>query len=77
MRWAGHVARIGERWGAYRILVRRHDGKSPLGRHTHRMENNIKMNIKEVGGGMNWIDLAQVRDRWRDSVNVVIKLRVP
>jgi len=53
MRWAGHVARIGERRGVYRVLVRKPEGKRPLGRHRHRWEDNIKMDLQEVGcGGM-------------------------
>jgi hypothetical protein len=65
LRWAGHAARMGEERGAYRILVGRPEGRRPLGRPRHRWEDNIKMDIREVGwGGMNWIELAQDRDRW-------------
>jgi hypothetical protein len=61
MRWAGHVACMGEGRGAYRILVGR-----PLGRPRHRWEDNIKMDLQEVGwGSMDWIDMAQDRDRWQ------------
>jgi hypothetical protein len=76
MRWARHVARMGERRSAYRILVGRLEGRRPLGRPSHRWDNNI--NLQEVGwGGMDWIDMAQDRDRWRAVVNVVMNLRVP
>jgi hypothetical protein len=78
MRWAGHVACMGEGRGAYRILVERPWGRRPLGRHRHRWEDNIKMYLQEVGwGGTDWIDMAQDRDRWRAFVNAVMNLRVP
>ena len=78
MRWAGHVARMGERRGVYRVLVGNTEGKRPLGRHRRRWEDNITMDLQEVGcGGMDWIKLAQVRDRWRALVNAVMNLRVP
>jgi hypothetical protein len=78
LRWAGHVARMWEGRGAYRILVGRPEGRRPLGRPRRRWENNIKMDIWEMGwGGMNWIELAQDRDRWRALVNVVMNLQVP
>jgi hypothetical protein len=77
MRWAGNVARMGERRGAFRILVGRPEGRRPLGRPRRRWEDNIKMDLQEVGwGGMDWIDLAQDRDRWRAVVNAVMNLRV-
>jgi len=67
-----------ERRGVYRVLVGKSEGKRPLGRHRRRWENNIRMGLPEVGcGGMNWIDLAQDRDRWRALLNWVMKLRVP
>jgi hypothetical protein len=69
---------MGERRVAYRIWVGRPEGRRPLGRHRHRWEDNIKINHQEVGwGGMDWIDMAQDRDRWRAVVNAVMNLRVP
>jgi len=77
MRWAGHVALMGEKRGAYRFLVGKPEGKRPLGRPRHRWEENIKLDLQEVGcRGMNWIELAQDRDRWRALVNAVMNLRV-
>ena len=64
MGWARHVARIGEGRGVYRVLVGRSEGKRPLGRPRRRWEDNIKMDLQEVGcGGIDWIELAQDRDR--------------
>jgi len=78
MRWVGHVARIGERRGVYRVLVGKPEGKRTLGRPMRRWEGNIKMNIQEVGcRSMDWIELAQDRDRWRALVKTVMNLRVP
>jgi hypothetical protein len=78
MRWAGHVARIGEGRGVYRVLVGRPESKRPLGRPRRRWENNIKMNLRETGiDGANWIQLARDRVRWRTSVNTLMNLRVP
>jgi hypothetical protein len=70
MTWAGHVARMGKTRGAYRILVGRPEGRRPLGRRRRRWEDNIKMDIEDVGWvGMDWIELAQNRDKWRALVN--------
>jgi hypothetical protein len=69
---------MGEVRGAYRILVGRPEGRRTLGRPRRRWEDNIKMDLQEVGwGGMDWIDMAQDRDRWRAVVNAVMNLRVP
>jgi len=73
----GHVARIGEGRDVYRVLVGKPEGKRPLGRPRRRWEDNIKINLQEVEcGGMDWIELAQDRDRWRALVNGVMNLRV-
>jgi len=78
MRWAGHVARVGERRGVYRVLAGKPLGKRPLGRPRRRWEDNIKMDLQEVGcGGVDWIELAQDRDKCRALVNAVMNLRVP
>jgi hypothetical protein len=78
MRWAGHVARVGERNGAYIVLVGKPECKRPLGRPRLRWEDSIKMDLLEVGcGGMDWFDLAQDGDRWRGLVNAAMNLRVP
>jgi hypothetical protein len=77
MRWAGHVAHKEGRRCAYRVLLWTPEGKRPLGRSRHRWEDNIKMDLHEVGwGGMDWTDLAQDRDRWQVLVNAVMNLQV-
>jgi hypothetical protein len=78
IRLAGHVARMGEKRNAYRILVGNREGKRPLGRPRRRWVNTIKMGLREIGWDvMDWIDLAQDRDQWRVLVNAVMNLRVP
>jgi hypothetical protein len=78
MRWAGYVARLGEGSGACRILVGRPEGRRPLGRPKRTWEDIIKMGLQEVGWeGVDWIDMAQDRDRWRSVVSAVMNLRVP
>jgi hypothetical protein len=78
MRWTGNVARMGDRRGTFQVLVGRPERRRPLGRPRHRWENNIKMDLQEVGwGGMECIDLAQNRDRWHALVNAVKKFLVP
>jgi hypothetical protein len=78
MRWAGHVARMGEKRNAYRTLVGKLEGKRPLGRPRRRWVDNNKMDLGEVGWGVvDWIGLAQDRNRWRALVNLVLNLRVP
>jgi hypothetical protein len=78
MRWAGHVARMGEERGVHRVLVGKPEGKRQLGRPRRRWEDNIKIDVQEVGGGRgDWMELAQDRDRWRVLVSTVKNLRVP
>ena len=78
MRWVGHVVRMGERKGVHRVLVGKPEGKRPLGRPRLRWENNINMDLQEVGcEGMDWKELAQDRDRWRALVNAVMNIRAP
>jgi hypothetical protein len=68
----------GEKRNAYRILVGKPDGKRPLGRHRRRWEDNIRMDLREIGwSGTDWIDLAQDREQWRALVNMVMNLQVP
>jgi hypothetical protein len=76
MRWAGNVACTGKERGAHRVLVGKPEGKRPLGRLRHRWEDNIKMDLQEVEcGGMDWIELAQDRDRLQALVIVVMNLQ--
>ena len=78
MRWAGHVVRMVEGRGVYRVLVGKPEGKRPLGRPRRRWVDNIRMELQEVGCGyMDWIGLAQDRDSWRTLVSAVMNLRVP
>jgi hypothetical protein len=78
MRWAGHVALIGEGRGMYMVLVGIPEGKRPFGRPRRRWENNIKMDLEEAGcGGIDSIKLAQDRDRWRVVVNAVMNFSFP
>jgi hypothetical protein len=74
----GARSTYGERRGLYRVLVEKPEGKRPLGRHRGRCEDNMKTDLQEVGcGDMNWIELAQDRDRWQALVNAVMNLQVP
>jgi hypothetical protein len=78
MRWVGHVARMGEKRYAIRILVGKPEGERQLGRPRQRWDGIIKMDLREIGwGGMDWTDLAQDRDQWRSLVNMVMNFRVP
>ena len=78
MRWAGHVACMGEQRAVYRVLVEKPEGKRSLGRPRRRWVDNIRLHLQEVECGyMDWIGLAQDRDRWRTLVSAVMNLRVP
>ena len=78
MRWAGHVARMGEGRGVHRVPVGKPEGKNPLGRPRPRWEDNIKMDLQEVGGCCgDWMELAQDKERWRALVSTVMNFRVP
>ena len=78
MRWAGHVARTEEGRGVHKVLVGKPEGKRPLGRPRRRWEDNIKMDLEEVGRGYgDWMELAQDRDEWRALVSTVMNFRVP
>jgi hypothetical protein len=77
MRWAGHVARRGEKRNVYRLLMGKPKGKRPLGRPRRRWVDNFKMDLLEIGWGcVNWVGLAQDRDKWRALVIAVMNLRV-
>jgi hypothetical protein len=74
----GACSAYGERRGVYRVLVGKPDGKRPLGSPSRRWEDNIKVDLQEVGcGGMDWIELAHDRDEWWALVNAVMNLRIP
>ena len=78
MRWAGHVARMGEDRGVYRVLVGKPEGKGPLGRPRRKWVDNMRTDLQEVGCGyMDWTGLTQYRNSWRTLVSVVMNLRVP
>ena len=78
MRWAGHVARMGDDRGVHRVLVGKPEGKRPLGIPRRRWEDNIKMDLQEVGGGRgDWMELAQDRDSWWALMGTVRNFRVP
>ena len=78
MRWAGHVTRMNEAKGVYRVLVGKPEGRRPLGRPRRRWVDDIRMDLQEVGCGyMDWIGLAQDKDRWRTLVSAVMNLRLP
>jgi hypothetical protein len=80
VRWAGHVARMGEKKNAYRISVAKPERKRPVGRPRRKWVDNIKIHVylREIGwDGMDWIDLAQDRDQWRALVNTVMIIEVP
>jgi hypothetical protein len=76
MRWAGHTARMGKGRNVYRVLVGKPEGKRPLERPRRRWEGGIKMDLREIFRGVEWIHLAQDTDRWRAVVNAVMNLRV-
>ena len=77
-RWAGHVARMGDDRGVYRVLLGKPEGRRPMGRPRRRLVDNIRMDIQEVGCGyIDWFGLAQDRDRWRTLVSAIMNLRVP
>jgi len=78
MGWTGHVARMGEGRGVYSVLVGKPEGRRPLGRPRRKWEDNIRMDLRKVGCGcVDWMELAQDRDRWRALVSAVMNLRVP
>jgi hypothetical protein len=78
VRWAGHVARMGEKRPAYRLLVGRPEGKRPVGRPRRRLVDNTKMVLVKKGwSGVDWIGIAQDKNKWRAVVNAIMNLRVP
>ena len=78
LRWAGHVARMEETRSAFKMLTGKPKGKRPLGRPRHRWEDNIRMDLEDIGiNAENWVDSAQDRDYWRALVNAALNLRVP
>ena len=78
LRWAGHVVRMEEGSSAFKILTGKPTGKRPLGRPRRRLEDNIRMDLEEIGiYAGNWVGSAQDRDYWRALVNAALKLRVP
>jgi hypothetical protein len=78
MRWAAHVARMGEGRGVHRVLVGKPEGRRTLGRPRRRLEDNIKMYLQEVGEGCrDWMELVQDTDRWRALLSRVMNFRVP
>ena len=78
VKWVGHVARMDERRGVYRVLVGKPEVKRPFGKPWRGLKDNIKMDLREVGcGGIDWIELARDRDRCRGLVNAVMNLQVP
>jgi hypothetical protein len=78
MRWAGHVARMGEGRGVYRVLVGKPEGRRPLGRPRRRWEDNIRIDLRKVGCGcVDWMEMTQDRDRWLALVSAVMNVRVP
>jgi len=77
MRWAGHVARMGEGRGVHRVLMGKPAGKRTMGRPRRRWEDDIKMGLREVGGDGDWMEVAQDRDRWRALVNTAMNFRFP
>jgi hypothetical protein len=77
MRWAGHVAHVGEERKVYKVLVGKPKGRRPLGRPSHRWEDGVRMDLREIGlGCVDWIRLAQDRDQWRAVVSAVMNLWV-
>jgi hypothetical protein len=78
MRWAGHIARMGDKRNAYRMLVGKPEGKRPLGRERRRWVDNIKIDLREIEWvGVDWIELAQEKEQWRALVNTAMNLWVP